>query len=55
MIFDSFFMEHLKSSYNAAKTTHLKDGLFSWKITIRNPRDISVSTKWTDYKLFSMT
>ena len=47
--------EHPKSSHNAAKTTHLKDGLFSWKITIPTLRDISVPTNWNDYKFFSMT
>ena len=49
MIFDH------KSSHDAAKTTHLKDGLFSWKITIPTLRDISVPTNWNDYKFFSMT
>ena len=49
MIFDH------KSSHDAAKTTHLKDGLFSWKITIPTLRDISVPTNWNEYKLFSMT
>ena len=41
--------------YNAPKTTHLKDGLFSWKITIPTLWDISAPTNWNDYKLFSMT
>ena len=31
MIFDSFFMGDLKSSQDAAKITHLKDGLFFLK------------------------
>ena len=50
-----FSWEHLKSSHDAAKTTHLKDGLFSWKITIPTLRDISVPTNWNDNKFFSMT
>ena len=50
-----FSGEHLKSSHNAVKTTNLKDGLFSWKMTIPNLRDISVPTNWNGYKLFSMT
>ena len=55
MIFDSFSWEHLKSFHDAAKTTHLKDRLFSWKITIPTLRDISVPTSWNNYKFFSMT
>ena len=50
-----FPWEHLKSSHNVAKTTHLKDGLFSWKITIPTLRDISAPTNWNVYKFFSMT
>ena len=49
MIFDSFL--HLESSRDAAKTTHLKDGLFSWKITIPTLRDNSVPTNWSDNKI----
>ena len=55
MIFDSFFMTASQSSHDAAKTTHLKDGLFSWKITIPTLRDICVPTNWNYYKFFSMT
>ena len=50
-----FSWGHLKSSHDAAKTTHLKDGLFPWKITILTLRDISVPTNWNNYKFFSMT
>ena len=50
-----FSWEPLKSSHDATKTTHLKDGLFSWKISIPTLRDICVTTKWNDYKFFSMT
>ena len=49
-----FSWEHLKSSHDFAKATHLKDELFSWKITIPTLRDISVPTNWNDYKFFSM-
>ena len=55
MIFIHFSSQHLKSSHDAAKTIHLKDELFSWKITISTLRDISVPTNWNDYKFFSMT
>ena len=54
MIFDSFSWEHFQSSHGAAKATHLKDGLFSWKIIIHTLRDISFPTNWNNYKLFSM-
>ena len=37
------------------KTTHLKDRLFSWKITIPTLRDISVPTNWNDYEFFFKT
>ena len=47
--------EHLKSSHDAAKTAHLKNGLFSWKIISPTLRNISVPTNWNDYKFFSMT
>ena len=50
-----FSWEHLKSSNEVAKTTHLKDGLFSWKSNIPALRDISVPTNWNEYKFFSMT
>ena len=50
-----FWWEHLKSFHDAAKATHLKDGLFSCKITIPNLRDTSALTNWSDYKFFSMT
>ena len=54
MIFDSFFIGASQSSHDAGITTHLKDRLFSWKITIPTLRDINVPTNWNDYKLFSM-
>ena len=55
MTFDSFSWEHLKSSRDYAKATHLKDGLFSWKITILTLRDIRVPANWNDYEFFYMT
>ena len=55
MIFIHFSSQHLKSPHDATKTIHLKDELFSWKITISTLRDISVPTNWNDYKFFSMT
>ena len=50
-----FWRKHFKSFQDAAKTTHLKDGLFSSKITIPTLRDISDPTNWNDYKFISMT
>ena len=55
MIFDSFIHGSISNSHDAVTTTHLKDALFSWKITIPTLRDISVPTNWNDYKLLSMT
>ena len=55
MIFDSFFTGGSQNFQWCSKITHLKDGLFSWKITIPTLEDISVPTNWNNYKFFSMT
>ena len=55
MIFYSFFIGASQKFPQFEKTTHLKDGLLSWKLTIPILREISVPTNWSVYKFFSVT